>query len=166
MNREEFLHLLSLHPDAETDQTEYLLDRDDGTWHVAFDEAEDGKREAPCGRRLTAPTTTPPPEPVGCPQCAEHLELCKRIEERRRRHFLDVNQRIPILIRGDDHVWVAPEFTELSNKAMGLLIDESLRLNAHVYAMPGSCWELVPAEAEPDLAERLMLEERAWQEIH
>jgi hypothetical protein len=166
MTREEFLHLLSLSPETGADETEYLFDREDGTWHVAWDEADEGKREVACGRVLPAPTTGPPREPVQCPRCVEHLDLCKRIDERRRRHFLDVTERMPILIRDDDHTWVAPEFAELSNRAMGLLIEEAERLNAHVYAIPGDGWDLVPAEAEPDLAERLMLEERAWQEIH
>ena len=166
MNREEFLHLLSLSPDSETDQTEYLLDASDGTWHVVWDEGDDGRLETACGRALPNPTTDPPGEPIGCPQCAERLDFCEQIEEQNRRHFLDVNKRIPILIREDEHTWIAPDFTTLSNKAMGVLVRESVRLNAHVYALPGGGWDLVPLEAEPDLAARLMLEERSWQEIH
>ena len=166
MDRETFLHLLSLQPDSETEQTEYLLNPADETWHVVWDEASDGKLVAPCGLAQATATTDPPEATIGCPKCAEHLQMCKEIEEREQRHFLDVDERTPILIREAEHTWVAADLTDVSAKAMALLFRESLRLNAHVYAVPGASWDFVPLEAEPDLTDRMMLEERAWQEIH
>ena len=166
MDRETFLHLLSLRPDSETDQTEYLRDPADGTWHAGWNEADDGKLEAACGLAQATSTTDPPESPIECSKCAEHLDLCRQIDEREGRHFLDVDERMPILIREADHTWVAADFTEISSKAMGVLFRESLRLNAHVYAVPGGEWDFVPLEVEPDLTARMMLEERAWQEVH
>ncbi len=166
MDREDFLRLLSRQPASEAEPTEYLRNPDDETWHIVWDAADDGKLVAPCGLALFEATTDPPASAIECPPCAEHVGLCKEIVEREQRHFLDVEERTPILIREREHTWIAADFTDISNGAMGLLFRESVRLNAHVYAVPGGSWEFVPLEAEPDLTDRMMLDERAWQEIH
>ena len=166
MDRESFLHLLSLQPASEPEQTEYLHNPADQTWHVVWDEADDGKLVAPCGIAQATATTDPPEGMIECPKCVEQLELCREIERREQRHFLDVEERTPILIREEEHTWVAAEITDISARAMALLFRESLRLNAHVYAVPDGSWDFVPLEAEPDLTDRMMLEERAWQQIH
>ena len=165
MRREDFLSLLSREPASEGQPTTYLRNLDDGTWHIAWDETDDGRLLAPCGLGF-AKATTHLPGVIECPPCAEHVGLCEQIAEREQRHFLDVDERTPILIRDAEHTWVAGDFTDISARAMGLLFRESLRLNAHVYAVPGGSWEFVPIEAEPDLTDRMMLEERVWREIH
>jgi hypothetical protein len=135
------------------------------SWHVVWDVDGDApeKRIAPCGLTSERTTTDEPPDGwVACQACRNQLALIAEFRERKQHHFLNVDERYPVIIRARNASWVGHELTDLSPISVYVLIRRSIDENVHVYALPGDAWEFVPLEDEPNLADCLCLEERRF----
>jgi hypothetical protein len=143
--------------------TEYFEAK--GSWHVVLDVARGApwKRIASCGLVSENITTVAPPDDgMTCLTCRNQLALIAGLNERTQRHFLDVDERYPVIIREGNASWVGHEMTALSPLSMYVLMRRSIDENVHVYALPGNGWEFVPVEDEPRLMDRVRLEERRF----
>jgi hypothetical protein len=168
LTREGWLELLARlqreKPKGEPDSTtEYFEAK--GSWHVVWDVARDApwKRIASCGLVSENVTTVVPPDDgMTCLTCRNQLALIAEFKDRTQHHFLDVDERYPVIIREENATWVSYEMTTLSPISMYVLIRRSIDENVHVYALPGDAWEFVPLEDEPQLMDRVRLEERRF----
>ena len=168
LTREGWLELLAQvqqeKPKSEGESpTEYFEAK--GSWHVVLDVARDApwKRIASCGlvsENIT--TAVPPDDGMTCLTCRNQLALIAELSERTQHHFLDVDERYPVIIREENATWVGYEMTALSPISMYVLIRRSVDENVHVYALPSEAWEFVPLEDEPQLMARARLEERRF----
>jgi hypothetical protein len=135
------------------------------SWHVVWDVDGDApeKRIAPCGLTSEQTTTDEPPDGgVACLACRNQLALIAEFRERKQHHFLNVAERYPVIVREENATWASDELAALSPISMYFLMRRSIDENVHVYALPGNGWEFVPLEDEPQLMDRIRLEERRF----
>jgi hypothetical protein len=163
---EEFLRRIEEQPEPEYEPTEFAFDPDDDTWHVVWDEQEGGRVESRCGRLFGREQVHRRSLPIRCSECAEQLQGVERRAERENTHFLNVERRSPVIVRDRGSSWIAPQLLDdVSTRAFRVLSQYSLEQRAHVFAVPGGGWELVPEDQAPTLADDLRLEERRFHEL-